>query len=102
MVARPRAPRSRGKHRAAGARIAALACSLVLAREAAADPPPPDQVTPPDDPAAAKRIDRTWLYVDDARVPAPLHVIANLDVSYTNTGSPTRIGGTTYNAFGAN
>jgi hypothetical protein len=80
---------------------AALSCPLVVARTAAADPPAPDQVTV-DDPAEKKRIDKTWLYVDDARVPAPLHVVASFDVSYTNVGSPTRIGGTTYNAFAAN
>ncbi len=78
-----------------------LACSLTFARAAAADPPPADQATPADD-GAKQRIDRTWLYVDDARIPAPLHVIGMFDASYTNVGSPTRIGGTTYNAFAAN
>jgi hypothetical protein len=60
-------------------------------------------VTPDDVAPVHPPIDRTWLYVDDARVPAPLHVIATLNASYTNVGSPTRIGGgTTYNSFALN
>jgi hypothetical protein len=51
---------------------------------------------------AARAIDRTWLYVDDARVPAPLHVVMMSNVSYTNVGSPTRLAGGTYNALGMN
>jgi hypothetical protein len=57
----------------------------------------------------SQSIDRTWLYLDDARIPAPLRVIGMFDVSFTNVGSPTRIGGTTalashptYNALAMN
>jgi hypothetical protein len=65
--------------------------------------PLPDAAPRVDDDAAAKqRIDRTWLYVDDARIPAPLHLIALSNVTYTNVGSPTRIGSGAYNALGLN
>ncbi len=53
--------------------------------------------------AAPQAIDRTWLYLDDARIPAPLKVIGTFNVSYTNVGSPTRIGGQLeYNSFALN
>jgi hypothetical protein len=75
---------------------------------AAAQAPPADTVTPADD-DRHQHIDRTWLYLDDARIPEPLKVIGTLQVSYTNMGSPTRIGGgnalagqSAYNAFAAN
>jgi hypothetical protein len=59
----------------------------------------------PDD-ASRRAIDRTWLYADDARLPAPLEVIATSSVSYTNLGSsPTRISSpfpNTYNGFATN
>ena len=66
--------------------------------------PRPDAVEAPvEAPATAPRIDRTWLYVDDARIPAPLKVIGMFNASYTNVGSPTRIGGaSTYNALALN
>jgi len=90
---------------------AALACASgqAWAQQPGDLPPPsstewvrPDAVAPPPG-DADKRIDRTWLYVDDARIPAPLHVVAMTNFSYTNIGSPTRIGGgTTYNALALN
>jgi hypothetical protein len=49
--------------------------------------------------AAKHQIDRTWLYVDDARIAAPLVVIGMSNLSYTDvSSSPTRI----YNAFASN
>jgi hypothetical protein len=51
---------------------------------------PPDQPKPGDD-GAVYRLDRTWLYVDDASLPAPLHAVASTRVTYTSEGtSPTR------------
>ena len=56
--------------------------------------------------AARHRIDRTWLYLDDARVAAPLVVVGISNISYTNAGSsPSRIDSpypNSYNAFAAN
>jgi hypothetical protein len=89
--------------------LAVPLAALTLARSAAADSgagePPPDatQSAPPEKP----RIDRTWLYADDARVPEPGTVIAMTNVSYTSVGaSPTRISSpypsSWYNGFGAN
>jgi len=64
--------------------------------------PRADTVDPVGD-TAKQRIDRTWLYVDDARIPAPLAVIGTFNVSYTNVGSPSRIGGQVeYNSFALN
>ncbi len=52
-------------------------------------------------------IDRTWLFADDARVPAPLVVVAMASTSYTDVGpSPFNVGGVTiptrYHAFDLN
>jgi hypothetical protein len=48
---------------------------------------------PTDDNGDAKHaIDRTWLYADDARIPAPFTVTGTSSLSYTSVGnSPTRI-----------
>ncbi len=63
---------------------------LLLAKAAGATesvegaPPPPNA-------EAQHEIDRTWLYADDARIPAPLTAIASSQLSYTSVGgSPTR------------
>jgi hypothetical protein len=41
---------------------------------------------------SSRQIDRTWLYGDDARIPAPFTVVATSSLSYTSVGnSPTRI-----------
>jgi hypothetical protein len=91
----------------------AVAPALLLAfalapLRAAADAPPAagapraDTVEAPAD-ESPKRIDRTWLYVDDARIPGPLKVIGMFNATYTNVGSPTRIGGaSTYKALALN
>ena len=72
---------------------------------------PADKVAPATPDAAGEyaekhRIDRTWLYVDDARIAAPLVVIGMSNLSYTDAGSsPTRIDSpypNSYNAFAAN
>jgi hypothetical protein len=73
--------------------FAVLGASLSLcaaARAARADDPV-DMPAPQDD-AARHRIDRTWLYADDARVAAPMTVIATTSLSYTNVSNdPSRI-----------
>jgi len=67
------------------------------AAESVAAPPPVDDQPVVDHPvnesdATRYRVDRTWLYGDDARVPLPMTAIATSSLSYTNVGnSPTRI-----------
>jgi hypothetical protein len=76
--------------------------------DAAVDPssgPNPDVVI--SDAPDKHAIDRTWLYADDARVPAPLTVIATASTSYTSVSSDAfRPGGylvpTKYSAFDSN
>ncbi len=80
--------------------------SLVGAPIARADDAPiADRPTLEDD-ASRHTIDRTWLYADDARVPAPMSVIGLSSVSYTNVGaSVSRIASpfpNTYNGFAEN
>jgi hypothetical protein len=71
----------------------------------AEDATDPDEASPNDD-ANRHRIDRTWLYSDDARVAAPMTVIGMSDFSYTNVGSsPFRIASpypNSYDGFAAN
>jgi hypothetical protein len=43
--------------------------------------------TPRDPSGDVHRIDRTWLYLDDARIAAPLTAIGMSNVSYTSVGS---------------
>jgi len=83
--------------------IVALAPSVARADDP--PPPPPDVVVADTDDRHA--IDRTWLYADDARVPAPLTLIAMTRTSYTDVGtSPFRIASvvvpTRYSAFDGN
>jgi hypothetical protein len=93
-------------------RLVAVASIVLSARGALADeapvlpgagPPAPaaDRADKPSD-DARRAIDRTWLYTDDARIPAPLHVVLLNNVSYTNVGSPTRLGAGEYNSLGMN
>ncbi len=101
-------------------RLGALAIATVAlaiapwALEASAradDSPTVDKVATDDD-TAKHAIDRTWLYVDDARVAAPLTLIAMSSVAYTSVGnSPSRIVDpfpgcvapcNTYNSFAGN
>jgi hypothetical protein len=64
---------------------------LFVARAASADAAAPDLVPSATDPQKYQ-IDRTWLYGDDARVPAPWTVVATSSLSYTNIGNdPTRL-----------
>jgi len=83
--------------------VLVIAASAAPAR--ADDGALPDQPKP-DDAESKRAIDRTWLYADDARVPAPMTVIAMTNLSYTGVGaSPTRIDSpypNTYNGFAGN
>jgi hypothetical protein len=91
--------------------VATLAAPLFSARARADDAPPVDKPTTDEDPAR-HAIDRTWLYVDDARIAAPMTLIATSSVSYTSVGnSPSRIVDpfpgclapcNTYNSFAGN
>ena len=85
----------------------AVVCSTPLlgSTARAEDATNPDHPSPNDD-VGQHRIDRTWLYADDARVAAPLSVVASSNVSYTGIGSsPSRIASpypNLYNGFAAN
>jgi hypothetical protein len=91
--------------------IMGLGAQLLSARARADDAPVVDKPTTDDD-AERHVIDRTWLYVDDARTAAPMTLIATSSVSYTSVGnSPSRIVNpfpgcvapcNTYNSFAAN
>ncbi|HEY8039040.1 MAG TPA: hypothetical protein VIF15_04570 [Polyangiaceae bacterium] len=81
--------------------LAATAAALVAANARADGPGPVDQPEPPDE-AARHSIDRTWLYLDDAKLAAPLTAIGMSNASYTSVGSsPTRVY-SPYRALGAN
>lgn len=90
-----------------GARLATstFTMALFLGSLAARADDAVDQPSGRDD-AAIHRIDRTWLYADDARVAAPMTVIGTTNFSFTQVGSsPSRIASpypSTYNAFAAN
>ena len=63
--------------------------------------------TPPAEADAARHaIDRTWLYVDDARIAEPMTVVGMSSFSYTEVGSsPSRVASpypTSYNGFAFN
>jgi hypothetical protein len=75
----------------------------LAAKTAQADPGDPTPVDQPRTDAADERqIDRTWLYADDAKIPAPMTVIGMSNASYTSVGSsPTRVY-SPYNSFAAN
>jgi hypothetical protein len=71
--------------------IASLGLRVDAAHADGVSPARPDQVQPPSD-NAKHEIDRTSLYGDDARIAAPMTVIATTSVSYTNIGSdPTQV-----------
>ncbi len=87
------------------AALLALGGAVAAPASALADPTNPDVVTKDGD--AQHAVDRTWLYADDARVAAPLTVIAMTSTSYTDVGSsPFRIASVTvptkYTAFDGN
>jgi hypothetical protein len=70
---------------------AALTITLGVSGSAAADEPASADA-PQESGGSKHAIDRTWLYLDDAKVPAPLDVIAMTSASVTHVGaSPTRI-----------
>jgi hypothetical protein len=85
----------------------AAGCSVALHGSSARA----DDAVSPDQPSSdgdvnQHRIQRTWLYADDASVAAPLSVVASSNASYTNVGSsPSRIASpypNIYNGFAAN
>jgi hypothetical protein len=76
--------------------VATLAASAARAADVSRSPKGPaadDDVSRRTEEDAAKhRIDRTWLYTDDARVAAPWTLLAGANLSYTSVGnSPSRI-----------
>jgi hypothetical protein len=104
---------SNGFGRLAGTLSASfIACTFAasaLADEATVAPdqtPPPAAVvpdqTPPPDTSAQRKIDRTWLYLDDARTPAPWQVIGMTSVSYTTVGTNPDPDSAPYRAFAFN
>lgn len=69
------------------------ACTLVASTVRADDPV--DEVRP-DDSADRHSIDRTWLYLDDAHVAAPMTAIGMSNATYTSVGShPSQFGANT-------
>jgi hypothetical protein len=58
--------------------------------------------TPPRDDASRHAIDRTWLYLDDARTPAQWAVIATTSASYTSVGNNPDPDSAPYRAFAFN
>jgi hypothetical protein len=92
--------------------LSALGAALLAPRLAHADVPAtePDVVVSDvvvSGDTAKRAIDRTWLYADDARIPAPWAIVATGSTSYTNVGSdPFTVSAvrlpTKYTAFDAN
>jgi hypothetical protein len=75
-----------------GALMSGVLAVTAVAATARAEEPAPVDVGPRADDAAKHAIDRTWLYLDDARVAAPAAAVATTSVSYTSVGSnPDRI-----------
>jgi hypothetical protein len=72
-----------------------------FAGEARADEPSPVD-KPSVERAAVHAIDRTWLYLDDARVVEPASVIASSSVAYTSVGSNPDPTSAPYRAFAFN
>ncbi|HLK41644.1 MAG TPA: hypothetical protein VKU41_33075 [Polyangiaceae bacterium] len=79
----------------------AVACISVSTRAARADEAAPPDV-PPADRAASRAIDRSWLYLDDARVAQPGAVVGSTSVAYTNVGSNPDPTSQPYRAFAGN
>jgi hypothetical protein len=90
---------SRFLRRAAFLFVASPLAALAGGGVARADGPQIEAATEPavdhptDDSGDARHaIDRTWVYADDARIPAPFTVTGTSSLSYTSVGnSPTRI-----------
>jgi hypothetical protein len=84
-----------------GAFFAAMFAMTFASSSYAADDPEVDKPTSTSLPENHE-IDRTSLYGDDARVPAPMTVVATSSLSYTNIGAdPTQVS-SPYPAAGAN
>jgi len=74
------------------ASLAATSVLLLLGLPSMALADNPQDKPAADEDAERHRIDRTWLYTDDARVAAPWTVIATASVSYTNVSNdPSRV-----------
>jgi hypothetical protein len=100
-VPRLRYARRRASVVAAAAAIVSLGVML-RAPAARADGATPADEVQPSSTAAGHPIDRTWLYLDDATLAAPLAAIGTSNVSYTSVGSsPSRIY-SPYRQFGGN
>jgi hypothetical protein len=85
-----------------GTALGVLGLALfVRAPSARADEPPPADVPTTDRPSG-HAIDRTWLYLDDARVAEQWTVIGTTSVSYTSVGSNPDPTSAPYRAFAAN
>ena len=84
---------------------ASAASSVALAASPArADEAPSTIDKPPaaEDDASKHVIDRTWLYVDDARIAAPMTLLATSNFSYTNIpNSPSRVAAPVPNCSGS-
>jgi hypothetical protein len=99
------------RRRRLGVSTATLVALSLPAASRADESPPVDTPAVTDD-LAKKAIDRTWLYVDDARIAEPLTLIATSSLAFTSVGnSPSRIVDpfpgcvapcNTYNSFAGN
>ena len=78
-----------------------FACLSVCATTARADETASPDV-PPTDQASSHAIDRTWLYLDDARVAAPGTVVGATSVAYTSVRSNPDPTSQPYRAFAGN
>jgi hypothetical protein len=91
-------------------------CGLAYAPSADADEPPSSAAASPNSPSSvpafpdmpttetpsSHAIDRTWLYLDDARVAAPLTVTGMTSVAYTSAGTNPDPTSAPYRGFAAN
>jgi len=84
------------------AAVSAIACMTVSATPVARAEAPASADRPHTEEAAARPIDKTWLYLDDARVADPGAVIAMASVAYTSVASNPDPTSEPYRAFAAN
>jgi hypothetical protein len=81
--------------------VSVVLAALATTTAARADEPLTVEVAKTGD-ASDHTIDRTWLYVDDARVAAPLTAIATTSAAYTTVGSDPSRAYSPYRAFSGN
>lgn len=88
--------------------IAAAGIAVASAsRVCLADDTPPQAPAAPDhtsteEPGSHRAIDRTWLYLDDARTPAQWQVVGTTSFAYTTVGSNPDRAASPYRAFAFN